>query len=310
MEDFHRIINSKKKDKCSPLTFDDPKLKPFSGLLDSITSDGHAHVGGASPVIGVGRGLDAINTCHSEADLKKYGEGLMSTKIRKIKSDSNLKKKKSVENLGSEDCDSDTSSICSEHSTKPTRTGYKRMRKGWKKCPVHSKGPRHSKEQRAAKREQQRHERESAHFALVNKSVIFSKLLPDTKDYFPSKEDIEACEESDLICTCVIVTKPRSKPRPEPEGGQCLTTFKDEYDRIIYGSDPIFSDTEDNPSMDEQVQQEMGRYHKRTASNPDIFATAMMVTSNTMLKFAIIQAELKNLIQGALKRVCLCNLKD
>ena len=198
-----------------------------------------------------------------------------------------------------DNCDSDNSSVSSEHSNKSTKT-FKRVRKGWKTCPVHSKGPKHSKEKRAAKREEQRRQREATIAAL---NIPASSVISVKKE--PSKSETDQEGSSELPCTCKIVTKERSKPRPEPEGGQSNTNFLDEYDRIIYGTEPIFSDMEENEAMDQQIRMEMERYHKRSSVvNADIFASATLVTSNTLMKFAIIQAELKNLMHIALQRVC------
>lgn len=280
MADYRKILWRYRRDISQPCT-------NLSGPhLESTASQNHAHFGSASLVIDVA----------AQADVK-HEDVMLKSGASKINRDENVRKLKTGEPGGSEDCSSDASSVCSEHSNKVVKS-FKRVRKGWKNCPIHAKGPKHSREKRAARREEQRRLREAARLTGVPLKTIQSSKESVCN---PLENDSEGAEP--LLCTCKIVTKERTKPRPEPEGGQSKDDFMDEYERIIYGCEPIFSDTEDNPAVDEQIDQEMERYHKRTSANPDIFATAMMVTSTTMMKFAIIQAELKNLMQVALKRV-------
>ena len=113
-----------------------------------------------------------------------------------------------------------------------------------------------------------------------------------------------------LKCTC---RRKKSAPRPEPEGGPLQNVVQldalQEYDKIINNNDPLFSDLEDDPQLDLQIRQESERFHKRSMVSRaatvtgGIFSAAQLVNSNTMIKFAIIQAELKNIIEVSLRRV-------
>lgn len=113
-------------------------------------------------------------------------------------------------------------------------------------------------------------------------------------------ETIYNCNVSRKVCTC----KKISRKRPEPEGGLANVPLMDEYDRIIYNNDPLFSDIDDNPELEAKVLQDIERHHSqfrlRTGAasvasvSEGIFSAAQMVNSNTSLKFAIIQVELKN----------------
>jgi len=103
---------------------------------------------------------------------------------------------------------------------------------------------------------------------------------------------------SDLVCTC------RPKKVKEENEGLTFKTHREcmnEYDSIIFNNEPLFSDLDDDPIQEEQVKSEMERYHKRT-NQPDMFAAAQLINTNTTLKFAIITNELKN-VNCSLKRV-------
>ncbi len=107
----------------------------------------------------------------------------------------------------------------------------------------------------------------------------------------------------ELVCTCHKRSKSKSR-RPDPEGGPNVPppALMDEFDKVIYNKEPLFSDTEENTVADDQVLKDMERYHKRV-QNPDIFSAALMVNSNTLLKFAIIGTELQNISNTSLRRV-------
>jgi len=104
--------------------------------------------------------------------------------------------------------------------------------------------------------------------------------------------------------------------------------MSDEFDRLIYGpSEPLFSDGEDSlpgtldsvvdvskdctttittSSSVRRAQQQRRRFTgvdvDETTEN--LFSAAQMVNSNNMMKFAIIQMELKNVKDVSLRRVC------
>ena len=107
----------------------------------------------------------------------------------------------------------------------------------------------------------------------------------------------------ELVCTCHKRSKSKTR-RPDPEGGPNISSLvpMDEYDKIIYNAEPLFSDVEENTVLDDQIKRDMERYHKRV-QNPDIFSAALMVNSNTLLKFAIIGTELQNISNTSLRRV-------
>ena len=109
------------------------------------------------------------------------------------------------------------------------------------------------------------------------------------------------------VCTCRRERSKQRKPRPEPEGGYSTSKYMylDEYDRVINSTDPLFSDMEDDPVIDNQIRQESERHHKRAAVlHPgNIFSAAQLLNTNTMMKFAIIQTELRNIIDVSLRRV-------
>ena len=113
-------------------------------------------------------------------------------------------------------------------------------------------------------------------------------------------ESTDSCNVAQKVCTC----KKTSRKRPEPEGGLANAPILDEYDRIIYNNDPLFSDLDDNPELEAKVLQDIERHHSQfrlrngassvASVTESIFSAAQMVNSNTSLKFAIIQVELKN----------------
>jgi len=121
--------------------------------------------------------------------------------------------------------------------------------------------------------------------------------------------------------------------RPEPEGGVRAAPYKsatsDEFERLIYGpSEPLFSDGGEDPltTLDDEVdvtkdctttisssagvrpspQQRRPRFSRAAVvdeATDSIFGAAQMVNTNNMMKFAIIQMELKNVKDVSLRRV-------
>ena len=144
--------------------------------------------------------------------------------------------------------------------------------------------------------------------------------LPDDKSKDDkNKEENDKVPSSEStgtgICTCrksKSEGKSREKSRvkrPEPEGGLITNPFKgqilDEFERVIYSDERMFSDLEEDPVIDEQIRAESERFHKRigTADGDNIFSAIQMLNTNTMIKFAILQTELKNIKDVSLKRV-------
>ncbi|XP_048732489.2 tropomyosin isoform X21 [Ostrea edulis] len=95
--------------------------------------------------------------------------------------------------------------------------------------------------------------------------------------------------------------KPRSSSsvRPEPEGGNPVNILPmDEYDRVIYSDDPLFSDME--ISEEEEPNQK-----PRRPSRPGglmFSCLSLGIQSNTMIKYAIIGTEVQNILKVSLRR--------
>lgn len=124
----------------------------------------------------------------------------------------------------------------------------------------------------------------------------------------------EPTETIRLKCTCQKNLKKNlpSKSmvvRPEPEGSLLsdnskICCFMDDLERVIYSSEPLFSDMEDEDSkLEDQIRAESERFHRRVADPENIFSAVQMLNTNTMMKLAIIQTELKNVKDVSLRRV-------
>lgn len=134
----------------------------------------------------------------------------------------------------------------------------------------------------------------------------------------------EPTETNRLKCTCQKNLKKNlpSKStvvRPEPEGSLLsdhskVCCFMDDLERVVYSSEPLFSDMEDDDSkLEDQIRAESERFHRRVADPENIFSAVQMLNTNTMMKLAIIQTELKNVKDVSLRRVsveqfCFCSL--
>lgn len=186
----------------------------------------------------------------------------------------------------SDDNNSDSSSVASVSSstTEPLSTPVKlRKKKRRPRCEIHSK--RRSR-------------------------TDLSEQKLDGLDENLNERATQA--SGDKGCTCGRSSRSSAArgKRPEPEGGCSLPLlsphFIAEYERIIYTNEPLFSDMEDDPVVDAQIRQESERHHKKAVErcgSDNLFSTAQMVNTNTTIKFAIIQTELKNVIDGALRRI-------
>ncbi len=165
-------------------------------------------------------------------------------------------------------------------------TKLKKKKRRRPRCEIHSKSKRDS---RAFNSDDE------------NNPIEFTA---ETEHYSRAKTSGADPEENPgPVCTCRKKTKHK---RPEPEGGYVSINLDliHEYDRLIYSNEPIFSDLDDNYEVDEQIKQESDRHHKRHASSfTNMFNAAQLVHTNTMMKFAIIQTELRNIIETCLKRV-------
>ncbi|XP_046340959.1 tropomyosin isoform X10 [Haliotis rufescens] len=98
-----------------------------------------------------------------------------------------------------------------------------------------------------------------------------------------------------------------SSRRPEPEGGNAPASYVDDYERIIYSNDALFSDVELTDEDYANFNKDCRRPHRANRQGRDgailIPCTQLGINSNTMIKFAIIGTELQNVIQVSLKRM-------
>ena len=166
-----------------------------------------------------------------------------------------------------DDYDSETSSV---HSNSSSRR--KTSRKGRRRCPVHGHGKTRKDDDTGEHyREVERREEEEE----------------EEEDGRPAPPD----------CTCRRRARSKPSSRPEPEGSHAHARYMDENDAVIYSNEPLFSDDDDdNDVTTAQVREDADRHHRRVDCKADnLFSAAQMVNTNTMLKFAIIQAELKNM---------------
>ena len=195
------------------------------------------------------------------------------TKYSKKKTPRKTKPKQQGFVTDENDVDDDTSS---QHSNSSLTTKKRTKRPSRRYCEIHS-----------------RRARKSYKDGETGEDLgeIATNNLDDTTDN---------CSVSQNKCTC----RKFIRKRPEPEGGLAHASFMDEYDRIIYNNDPLFSDVDDNPELEAKILQDVERHHSQfrlrsgnaaSCVTDSIFSAAQMVNSNTSLKFAIIQVELKNL---------------
>lgn len=95
-----------------------------------------------------------------------------------------------------------------------------------------------------------------------------------------------------------------SSVRPEPEGGNPVNLVPmDEFDRVIYNNDPLFSDIE--ISEEEDQSQKPQRPSRAPRPGGLMFSCLSLgIQSNTMIKYAIIGTEVQNILKVSLRRVC------
>ena len=103
-------------------------------------------------------------------------------------------------------------------------------------------------------------------------------------------------------------SKKKSSERPEPEGGNTPVTHSlDDFERVIYSNEPLFSDLELSDEDSELTKRPTRP--QRSSSRPGgimfpcISLGLMGMQSNTMIKFAIIGTEIQNVLQVSLRRV-------
>lgn len=184
-------------------------------------------------------------------------------------------------------------SSASEHSTKSDPRVKKVKRKC---CQVHSRSS----------------QTKLIEMPSNNGSDECSKRLDDDEDD-ANGNDNECVENIQCRCACLknSANKLLSKSkvmRPEPEGSilsdPSKACFLDDLERVIYCNEPLFSDAEDeDPTLEDQIRAESERFHRRVTKPENVFSAVQMLNTNTMMKLAIIQTELKNVKDISLRRV-------
>lgn len=100
--------------------------------------------------------------------------------------------------------------------------------------------------------------------------------------------------------------KLKSSRRPDPEGGNSSVNDMDEYDRVIYSNEPIFSDLELSDEESKSTKPcRPPRPARQTREGVIIPCFQLGINCNTMIKLAIIGTELQNVLRVSMKRVCL-----
>lgn len=94
-----------------------------------------------------------------------------------------------------------------------------------------------------------------------------------------------------------------SSVRPDPEGGNPVNVIPmDEFDRVIYNNDPLFSDIEISEAEEEAKPPRPGSRPSRPGGL--LFSCLSLgIQSNTMIKYAIIGTEIQNILRVSLRRV-------
>lgn len=138
------------------------------------------------------------------------------------------------------------------------------------------------------------------------------------KKRLESDQNLGDMSEKLTVCCCRSSSrKVSSVTRPEPEGGllpsALLKSTMDEFERLIYGpSEPLFSDCEvtaDDVLETIELRTSCDRQRKCRTDNEtgdlteSLFNAAQMINTNTIMKMAVIQNELKNVRNVSLRRV-------
>lgn len=200
--------------------------------------------------------------------------------------------------------DDDAGGVCRNHSSSPGRK--KKMRRIRRSCPVH--GKQHLLKKYGEKA-----------FDMPEFRVFLSRSSPVMFEYCDDAvATLPAVHEEEPVCTCdskdptrahcggVPKKSANTKGRIDPPQSNSKLNMAsiDEFHRLIYENEPLFSDMEQDPEVDLQIKEESDRYHKRsTQAFKNVFSSALCYNSSTMMKFAIIQNEVRNLMEGHLKVV-------
>ena len=213
------------------------------------------------------------------------------------------------EGLSEEGSGDDSASVISVCSSTDHSTSVKLRKKSRRhRCEVHGKVKRRS---RSLSVDNQIGPEGVTTPASVITSLSNKPSEPGENDT-PGDGPTTATTGDQKVCTCGKSSRSATRgKRPEPEGGYSTlpilsSHFVTEYEKIIYNNEPLFSDMEEDPVVDAQIRQESDRHHKRAVErcgSDNIFSAAQMLNTNTTIKFAIIQTELRNIIEVALRRV-------
>ena len=202
--------------------------------------------------------------------------------------------------------DDDASSVCSDHSTSPVGR-RKRMKRIRRSCPIHGK------QHLLKKYGEKAFDMPEFRMFLCNSNTSRGSPMQVSYDAVSAMTVLPALHEEEPICTCDTekqssrahsVTHKSPPSRSEPERGHFSIIGVDDFHKLIYEKHPLFSDVEDDMEIDQTIKDESDRYHKRSSQAfKNIFSSALCYNSSTMMKFAIIQNEVRNLMEGHLKVV-------
>jgi len=166
----------------------------------------------------------------------------------------------------------------------------------------------------------------STHCELHSKSATLKKKIVEesnARNGSPVLGEQSAPQGlTSVPCTCTFKDSKPSRlrggdkvKRPEPEGSILVDSYKghgflDEFERVIYCDEPMFSDLDDDPVVDEQIREESDKLHKKSEAlgvsrggGDSLFSAAQSLNSSTIIKLAIIGNELKNVKDSSLRRV-------
>ena len=209
--------------------------------------------------------------------------------------------------VSSAQSDDDASSVCSDHSTSPVGR-RKRLRRIRRSCPIHGK------QHLLKKYGEKAFDMPEFRMFLCHRST--SSCSPMQVSYDASVGDMNvlpAVHEEEPVCTCDhektqsrthSVAHKSPKSHSKPERGHFSNLDADDFHKLIYENQPLFSDLENDSDIDQSIKEESDRYHKRSSQAfKNIFSSALCYNPSTMMKFAIIQNEVRNLMEGHLKVV-------
>jgi len=239
------------------------------------------------------------------------------------------------------DDDDDRASVCSSQSSASEHSTTSRSSTGSKTTHRRTRCPLHHASRSSSRRQQQQDG--SSTGGGVDVSTAVASKPGEASGTCTCRASTTSGRRKHTTKTAAVATSVDDPAglcnveRPEPEGG--LPTgpmFKstiDEFERLIYGpSEPLFSDCDDTvdeelskPSTAESsVDSRLNRPPRMIGSwiaggvrgitssagessvvdpTESLFSAAQMINSNNLMKFAIIQTELKNVKDVSLRRV-------